>query len=330
MNDYLFECGRAHALEKKLVGRERLALLLTAKDPAQAVERLAEMGIRTVTDPESGAFLREETLLGILREVYANLGETVRTAPALRLWLYPYDCNNIKAAIKARFLGIDPRGMMFDFGTVPTERVVEMVRKEQFDTLPPEMAAAAREAIEAYAKGRDPQSIDLLLDRACFADMLASARESGVRFAVELVQLRIDLINALTTVRVLRMQNGETGKRLLRSALLEGGTVTPDTLLKYAEEGEETLWKRLRSTSVGRLSDRVCESDGLTAVERSADNVFTEKLGEAKWNPCGIEALIAYLLAAESDVRNLRIVLAGISAGLSAEKIRERIRDGYV
>ena len=40
--------------------------------------------------------------------------------------------------------------------------------------------------------------------------------------------------------------------------------------------------------------------------------------------------LIGYLLGSEYEVRNLRILLAGLEAGLPAATLRERMRESYV
>ena len=330
MSDYLFECGRAHALWKRLLGRDTLEQLMAAKDGEHLTAILSEHGVEPILDV-SGRLLREETLLGILRAAYRDLGERVQTDPGLRLWLYPYDCNNVKAAIKGYYLGLDPREMMFDFGTVGIDEVIGMVANRRFEGLPKAMASAAATAIEAYARNRNPQSIDLPIDAACFADMLAAAKQSRSAFVTDLVRLKIDLCNVMILVRVLRMQNGESGKRLLEDALLEGGTISRRDLFLLADGGEDRLWDRIYHTKLSALAVEAVKTDrSLTAIERSGDNLFLARVREARFVPVGIEPLIAFLIATEYDVRNLRIVIAGREAGLDREKIRERIRDGYV
>lgn len=331
MADYYFESGRVHVLEKRLVRRENIEQLLSAKDSEQLIRLLTECGVPVVTDPADGRLLREKMLLGILRAAYRDLGERVQTDPGLRLWLYPYDCNNVKAAIKGYYLGIDPRDMMFDFGTVGVDGVIASVAARRFEELPSHMAAAAVTAMEGYAKNRNPQMIDLTLDAACYADMCAAAKESKSAFVTDLVTLKIDLSNVMMLVRILRMQSGENGKRLLADALIEGGTLSKKTLTEWFECGEETLWDHVYHSALSDWAVAVVKTDkSHTAIERTADAVFMARVREARWTPVGIEPLVAFLIATEYDVRNLRIVIAGKEAGLDREKIRERIRDGYV
>jgi len=331
MSDYLYNSARIRARENALLGRDKLEGLLAADGEAAILTLLTEYGFDPVTDAESGRLLREETLLGILRQAYAEIAALAPDAEVLRLWRYPYDCNNVKAAIKGFLRKLDPRSMMFDFGTLEIEAVIGMAESGDFSALPPAMAIAADEAVRAFAKTKNPQQIDLLLDRACYEDMLAAAERSGVAFAVALVREKIDLINLLIVVRILRMKLGESGRMLLSASLLSGGRLSHAQLLSWFEAGESVMWDRLYYTSYGKLSEAVAASDrGLTAVERSADDFWMAHVREAKYASFGPEVLIAFLQAHEYEVRNLRIILAGKTAGLSQETIRERIREGYV
>ena len=331
MADYLFESARVRTLEAGLPTRERMELLIAAKDFAEMTARLAECGVSAVTDDE-GNFLREETLQRMLQTAYDELSEVMARDAALRLWLYPYDCNNVKAAMKGFIRGADPREMMFDFGTASIADVVEMVQRKDFDGLPASMRAAAAMAMEAYAKSKNPQTIDLMLDRACFADMLDAAKSSGEEFAIRLVQMKIDLINLITVVRILRMgQRDVLARPFLEEALLGGGTLTEKTLLEWFDGGEDYLWNRLYHTPLGKLSESLAGREKtLTEVERFADDLLMQTVREARFAAYGAEVLIAYLLATEYTVRNLRIVFAGKATGLAPETIRERMRDAYV
>ena len=331
MADYLYHSARVRSLERNIIGHERLEQLLQAESEKELVALLEEYGVALAVDTESGRLLREETLLGILSRTYAELAEMAPNEKVLLLWRYPYDCNNIKAAIKAFVRKIDPSSMLFDFGTVEIDDVKRAVQTGDFSALPTAMAEAADRAVKLYAKTKDPQSIDLCIDRACYADMLEAATESGVAFAEELVREKIDLTNLLIAVRILRMRSGEIGNILLGESLIAGGKLSRTWILSQFALGEKVLWKQLLYTEYEKLAEAVAATEAtLTAIERSADNFFMEKLKEVKYVSYGAEVLIAFLQAHEYEVRNLRIILAGKAAGLSVNTIRERIRDSYV
>ena len=51
---------------------------------------------------------------------------------------------------------------------------------------------------------------------------------------------------------------------------------------------------------------------------------------DAKYVPFGPEAAAAFLLAKESEIKNLRMILTGKIAGTPKEVISERLRETYV
>ena len=328
---YMYGSARIRALENQLIGGERLERLLNAGSLNRCVELMREMGVTVIVDEETGALLREETLERRLKQAYTEVLQLSEDAAFLRLWLFPYDCNNIKALIKCRYREISPQGMLFDFGTVPSEQLTEILHRGSENTLPPPFGAAAEEAAHALAATANPQTVDLILDAACWRAMLEEAKKSGVRFAVKLVQQRIDLINLLTCLRRMRMSAGAVREVLPRELLLEGGTLSYEELSALSEEGESHFLKRLEYTPYEKFSNRVnAEGFPVGQMEREAENFFLEAVREARMIPFGAEPILGYLLAVEYEVKNLRILLSGYGIGLSKETVRERMRGSYV
>ena len=331
MADYLFGSANVRTLESAIIGRERIAHLLEAKNADEAYAILAEYGVQLYRYEDSGTMAREETLLGILRNAYARVTELAPDSEALALWLYPYDCNNLKAAIKCASRGIEPDSMMFDFGLVSTAEVVQAVSTGDFSAFPKAMRDAAEEAVTAFARTRNPQVVDLILDRACYRDMLTAAKASENDYVLRIVTAKIDLANLMILLRVLRMRSGEAGRALLEDALLEGGKLSPDTLTACYNAGEDSLWGTLKGTEYREFAEALYVSDkSLAAAERISDNAVMKIIREAKFIPMGLEVMVAFLLGHEYEVKNLRIVLSGKEAGVDTKTIRERIRDSYV
>ena len=331
MADYLFGSANIRTLEHAIIGRERIERLLNTKNTDEAWGLLSDWGVQIVRNQESGKPMREETLLGILKGAYNRLGELAPNSEALRLWLYPYDCNNLKAAQKAFIRGIDPSSMLFDFGTLAASDIVKMVETGNYEGLPTNLQESAQSAMDEYAKTKNPQVIDLILDKACWRDMLAAANASGEALIIRLVQTKIDLLNVMIALRILRMKSGEVGKVLFADAFLEGGKVTFDSLMDSLSWGENALLESLRSSDYARFAENFAKSDGaLSTAEKLADDYWMSLILENKFVPDGLEVMIAFLAAHEYEIKNLRIVLAGKEAGIPTATIRERIRDSYV
>ncbi len=324
MENYLFACARVSALENGLIGREKLERLMNATDIGKCADLLAEYGVEVKRDPGTGAFLREETLLARLQKAYAEVQDGTEDADFVRIFRRQYDCNNLKAAIKCQKRGVDPAPMLFDFGTIPAQTIVECAEKNDFEKLEEPFAVAAREANDAFAKTGNPQWVDLILDRACYAAMLTDAGKNA--FARQIVVQKIDLTNLLTCLRLLRMKSGEAGRMMLADALIEGGEVEKDFFETVYSEGEESFWENVSHTEYGAFANGIGTASTLTEIERAADDFWIRSVRQAKWLVFGEEVLLAYLATVEYEVRNLRIVLAGVEAGLSPKIIGERIR----
>ena len=331
MADYLFGSANIRTLENAIIGRERIERLLNTKTTDEAWTLLADWGVNIVRNSEDGKPMREETLLGILKGAYDRISELAPDSDALRLWLYPYDCNNLKAAQKAFIRGIDPASMLFDFGTLPASDIVKMVKTGNYEGLPTALCESAQAAMDEYAKTKNPQVIDLILDKACWRDMLHSANASGEAFVIRLVQTRIDLLNVMIALRILRMKSGEVGKVLFADAFLEGGKLARERMSEGLTSGEDALWEFLRYTEYSAFAQNFAKSDGaLSSAEKLADNYWMSLILENRFVPDGLEVMIGFLAAHEYEVKNLRILLSGKEAGIATATIRERIRDSYV
>ena len=332
MADYFYSSARVRALEKNLLDKDALLRILDASTLDSAYLMLEEHGYTLKTD-SNGKILREETLLTRLSAAYYEIAQLTQELEGdlFSIWRYPYDCNNLKAVIKCFIRGVSCEGMTFDFGTLSVEEIQKMVRTQDYLALPARMSRAAVEAMAAYSKTKDPQRIDLMLDCACYADMLDGAEKSGVTYAAKLVRTKIDLINLVMCLRVMRMESGDTGKILLSDALLDGGTLAKDRILDFYELEEKSFWEALLYSDYCRFAQAVSSKQpSLTEVERAADNVFMDVVREARFIACGAEVLIGYLLGTENEVRNIRVLLAGKSTGLPREIVWERIRESYV
>lgn len=338
--EYMYASARIAALENRMVGKERVNALLEAKGRAEVMARLGELGEAyrlpasaeggTALDGETVSAATEEMLSAILRGAFADVRDSVPDAEVYRYFSYPYDCNNVKALLKCSIRGADPEGMLFDFGSVSVDDLKVAMQEGKYDLLPPAMAEGIIQAKETFAKTGDPQLIDAILDKACYADMLASAEDTGSSTLVGWVKTKIDLVNVMICVRILRMKRGEAGKLFMKEALLDGGALEKSFFETVYDGGEEALWKGLMNQYYSFVRAVDASDKSLAAIERCADDYHMRLVRDDARVPFGVEVAGGYLLGCETAVKNIRIILAAKDAGLSAEVIRERVRESYV
>ena len=237
---------------------------------------------------------------------------------------YVYDCNNLKAAIKCEMLGKDPSSMLSPNGTVPVDKVVNLVNARDFSLFPKELAKAAPEAIEKLAASSDPGQFDTDLDRAAFKDMANDATQSGCEYLIDLIKTKIDCVNISSALRCIK-QN--LGRAFIHKLYIDGGTLDEDFFVSAYDETPSKLLSALSYTAYSALNDAVLSGAG---TEKLCDEIYLNKAQAVRMVPFGAELLVLYIVRKEFEVKNVRIVLAGKSCGLSSEKIKERLRLGTI
>ena len=325
--EYMYSSARIRALEIKIATKDRLRHLADAESAAAVEAALSELGFETVK--RDGAVVREQTLESLLVAGYGEIAsmETDGTVDFLK---YQYDANNIKAIIKCASRSVSPDSMLSVLGTVKIDAAKQAFVDKDYSAFPKNMCAAIAEAEEAFCETQNPQKIDFIIDRACFADMLDAADRSGIELAKRLVRTKIDLCNIMMTLRIMRMKLGKTAAGILGEVYIGGGSFELETLLESLEAGEESFAYDVVRKKYDSLATAITDGETLGELERRVDDLWFSVAREAKYISFGAEIAIGYIVALEYEVKNIRIILAGKDAGLSPEVIRERMRDCYV
>lgn len=322
--DYLYAAARIRAMENKLIGAEKLNALLELRSCREIVAALTSFGVgEGVADGEGIDGILENTL----KNGFAEATTACSGNAPFAFLQYPYDCNNIKAMLKASLRGISAQDLLSHTGTVDERTLLALIEQGKTQGVPAHMAAAVATAKEQFAKTGDPQVVDLLLDRACYADMAQAVK--GFPFAERALAIRADLTNLLTCLRLLRMGATFPMRDAMLRALVPGGTLAEGFFKEAFDAGEDRFVDLLAATPYAALFD-ISGEKSLAAIEKKADDLYMDYIRTAKFIPFGAEVAIGYLVGLDFSVKNLRILYAGKAAGLPTETIRERIRNSYV
>ena len=306
MSDYIFPCVVIRSREVDLLSREELLRLLDLKSVQDIMNVLADHGYGDGKELENPRDF-EKVLSENMKETYDTIYSTIPDEKELSFFKYPNDYHNLKVLLKAEFLKSDASHLLIDSGTIPADKLQDMLRRRDFSLMTLEMRQAVDEAIELFAKSRDPQEIDLRLDKACYKDMLTDAEESGNQFLQEYVKKLIDSLNIDAFARL-----KEIGKprAFFRRVFLDGGN--------------------LDENAVEQKAVAIVNEVTLSGVEKYLDTQRMEFVKDALYVPFGIEPVVGYLEAKEAEVMNLRMILTGKISGMDDALIRERLRETYV
>ena len=201
---------------------------------------------------------------------------------------------------------------------------------------PDGMTIAARRALEAA---------DIVVGYTKYVELALAAVPDAAHLATpmmhEVERCRLALSRAQSGEAVALVCSGDAGVYGMASPVLELAEDYPDVDVEViagataAQSGSAVLGAPLaHDFAVVSLSDLLTPWEvierTLAAVEKNADDRYMEFIRTAKFVPFGAEVPIGYLAGLDASVRNLRILLAGKAAGLSADTIRGRIRNSYV
>ena len=319
--DYLAISTRIRAMENGLLSRERMEQLLEARTDEDTAKLLQESGYPDLDASRPEAM--DAAIAAIREETFRDLADGAPDTRYLDFFRVRYDYHNAKAAVKAAALGTNPETMFSGLGRVPAEELLG-----DPDGLPGELGAAVAEAKEILETTRDPQLSDIALDRHMYADLCAIADDTGSAFLQGYVRMMIDTENLRALVRTLRMGRNAD---FLKGVLLDGGELDADSVLSVANGGSlPELYAPTPLAAAAESGAEAVKGASLTAFEKLCDDAAMDYLTAAQFVPFGDAPLVAYLAAKETEYTNLRILLLGRAAGLSADVIRSRLRAGYV
>ncbi len=306
MSDYIFPCVVIRSKEVDLLSREELLRLLDLKSVQDIMNVLADHGYGDGKELENPRDF-EKVLSDNMKKTYDTVYSTIPDEKELSFFKYPNDYHNLKVLLKAEFLKTDASHLLIDSGTIPADKLQDMLRRRDFSLMTVEMRQAVDEAIELFAKSRDPQEIDLRLDKACYKDMLSDAEESGNQFLQEYVKKLIDSLNIDAFARLKEVVKP---RAFFKRVFLDGGN--------------------LDENAVEQRAAAIVNEVTLSGVEKYLDAQRMEFVKDALYVPFGIEPVVGYLEAKEAEVMNLRMILTGKISGMDDTLIRERLRETYV
>lgn len=325
--DYLYASSRIRVLEKGLLTRDMMSRMCDAKTIEEAEKILVECGYIDF-NPNSLDDL-ERALATERTRVVDALVDMTPDKNLIEIFMLKYDYHNIKAYLKAEAMGEDYLDLMIKTGLIPIRTLVNALKEEEYGQFSPVMAASIVEAKNILAQTRDPQKMDAVLDKACFAEMLDCAEKTGSGFLMDYVKLLIDSANLRAVVRLKRM-----GKEIssIKEFAISGGNIPVDKfMVDLTPEAIVNIFDRTLLEGAAEAGAKALKGEeGLSRMDLLCDDAVMAYLKKAKYVSFGEQPVVAFIAAKESELTAVRTIMAGRLAGLKPEMIMGRLREAYV
>jgi len=313
---YAFAAGRVNALEAKILDLPRLQRLVEAPSVEEALKYLSDSGYSV----EGGA---DAALALEIQRLYHLVSVIVPERSVLEVFGLRYLFEHIRAHFRRALpgaSGISTGGAPWVGGSI-----LENLEAGRYESLPSGVEEAVMEA-KAAAESCDASVLDAILDRHLLSLQVRFARETGSSTLVRYFQGTVDTANLSILLR-----GKSRGDANALECMAEGGTVPLATHHRAFSMPWEEIPSAFGTHPLAAVAARGVQGylQGKTfgPLERGMDEYLLGLLGEAKYASLGVGVVARYIIRKETEVKNVRLILAGKEAGKTGSEIRERLRD---
>lgn len=328
--DFVEASAYLRVLEKRMLNSDSINRIMDAPNALEAMRLITQNSsydfnsLKRVEDYE--LVIRAE-----LKKTYDLLYQLSKHREVVDIAAAKYDFHNIKVAVKAKFTGKDMAHLYSPLGTADPAELSACVKDTAArPQLPVYVQEAVRAAETEFAETKDPQMIDIILDKRMFGRMLELGEIIGNDFISHYLRLSIDYYNIKTMLRVKGMQKG-TG--FLRNAFVPDGLTDLKVFIEHYDKTPELLKTAFYYRYFGNLISTGVESyqktGNFSLLEKLFDDSLIEETKKVKTIAFGPEILFAYLLSKENEARQIRIIVTCKNNRIKTDTLRERLRDNY-
>lgn len=313
--------------ELELIPAELMERLIQAKD----IEEVGELLKTTVYSEYINDNFEDNFEEGFAAEQRKLIEELAVLAPEPKIvWAYTMRStfHNLKAMTKAELLDEDFDDLYIYDGFYSLDQIKSAVKTGAASELPENILASIQEVKDHFAESNSLQGIDIIYDR----DYLRSMRALGESLqSPDLLEEIISFIDFTNIVMAGRGINQKRSKNFMTTVLSSQGSIPKEDLLNVVEESMSKFTEFLLTTDYADVVAPLI-NDGeldLAQLERIQDNYLTRRFDRAKVQAFGPLPLLSLLNAKEVEIKNLRLIIVGKRVGISAEQLRERMRETY-
>lgn len=331
--EYMYASARIRAAEGKDTASARLHRMLDCRTPEQLLRTVIECGFFRDDHPLPETL--EQAWDMALTDAAALVCEVAPDPAVYDFLFYKYDCNNIKTALKAGIIGQNYDSNFYHCGTFAPTGLTERLAAGDHTGLPTHMGEAVDEAMTAYARTGEGRQIDFIIDKACYKDMAAAAGHTGVSLFRDYVAAKADFTNVLSSVRLSSGStaggNPDTARAIFDMVFVPGGDLAKEQFTSQSE-GCLSYMGLLEQLDGGMVKEavRTVAEGGEVRPEKVFDEAALSILDRERYTPFGVHVPAVFFLQREAELKNGRIIGAGLLAGLTGQETRERVRVAYV
>lgn len=329
--DFIQGVTRTRVLEKKLLSRARIDRMIDAKEIHEVFKALNETEYSNAVSETSRGEDYEHILSSELKKVYKTMREVSVDQSIVDLMALKYDYHNLKVMFKEKELNKDLSELYSPIEVTDFKRLKEAFLEGNHRDMEQEYREAIEEVERDFEVTKDPQRIDLILDRYYYKHLYRMAKDSGIELFIEYVKDMIDFINIRSSIRLKKQSKDMT---FFEDVVLANGNIDREDILFTLNDSIENIMHKFKNYRIGpgliRGLESYKETNRLADFEKHMDNYLMEINKPSKYVNFGPEPIFSYIVAKETEIKILRIIMVSKLNNISPDATRERVRDLYV
>lgn len=322
---------RLRVYETKLLDKSKLDRMIDSNSANEALKVLQETEYANIMSNVKSAEDYEVVLSEELKRVFRLMYDISPVKSLVDLMSIKYDYQNIKVILKGMFLKEDLSHLLIPVGTVEALKLQSLIHNKDLRDLLPLMRQSVEDSIASFESTKDPQIIDIILDKYMFKALIQIKNELKDAFVDKYIAVLIDCTNLKTLLRV-KKQN--KNREFFASVIIDGGSIEKDRILGMLNDAVENIYTKLSYTNYADFIkngiEHYSKTNSVSLLEKLVDNFIMDMMKNAKIIPFGVEPLLAYIYAKETEIKIIRIIMVGKLNNISSEVVRERLSDIYV
>ncbi|MDO5717787.1 MAG: V-type ATP synthase subunit C [Tissierellia bacterium] len=329
--DFIQSSTRIRVLEAKLLTKEQFDRMVEAKEIEDVMRVLNETAYANSFNKLARPEDYEEALSYEIENLYKEAKEISPDPEIVHFAALKYDAHNLKVLFKDHILGRESDDLLIDIGKIDIDDIADKAEAGDRRKIDKYYDNIASDIVEKFEHTTDPQYVEIVVDRHFYNTMMRIAKEIGSDKFIKYARDYIDFSNIKT---LLRTKKQDKDPSFVESTLMDGGAIGVNELKEMYFEPIDTIIQKLKLKDIGPALQKgfsAYENSGrLSEFEKSMDNYQLDFMKDTKLVSYGPEVILAYILAKETEIKNIRIILVSKLNKLSPEFIRERLRDIYV
>jgi V/A-type H+-transporting ATPase subunit C len=331
---YAYITGRVRAMKTKLIPHEMYQRMLGMEIPEitrYLEETQYKEEIDSMAKDHSGAELVEYATFANIAKTYRKLLEVSIDEPQFLIleYLRRWDIWNIKTILRGKFHGASEEEIMkylVPAGELDMEFLEGLAKKERIEEVI--QAFDGTDYYEALAQydGKMLSSVENALDKLYYFRMeraVGGTLSVGGGLLLKYVRKEIDVKNLVT---LFRMNKAGIEASVIQENLIPGGKLHEE-LSRMAGQSYNEFVRGLEGYPFwSAISDVAAEGGSVSRIEaRLRAYLVRYAWALSNYHPLSILPVLGYIVSKDTEVSNIRKIVRGKEAGLSAELIEEQV-----